>query len=273
MRQSRFNRNYELEVNGVAVRPPMRVSFSANKAVSGGLNKLTVQVFNLKESNRLALAKDAEDNTKNMPISFKVGYGDSLGLLFRGTVHRGINTRKGPDIVTELVCLDGGFDYLNSFTSKTVRGKSKAVDAVLADMPNTGKGKITKQQELIRPRVMVGASARLLDELLDEGETWYIDNEQLHIIKNNEVVSRFIPVVNSETGLLTTPSRENSKITFETLMNPSLKIAGLCSVESKSAPHLDGVYKIDAIGYSGDNYGSDWTQSVTAILAGSYSVV
>ena len=274
---SRFKRDYELTVQvsagqSVVVRPPMRVSFGGNKSVVGGLNKLTLNIYNLKQSNRLALVKDVEQQIR-IPLSLSVGYEDGLQLLFKGTVHRGSNSREGPDMVTELECLDGGFDYLNSFTSETVRGKRRTIDTILGDMPNTGTGKITAQQDLIRPKVLVGSSAKLIDDIVGEGETWYIDDEKLYIIKDGEVVSSFIPVVNSATGLLNTPTRDQSKITFDTLMNPTLKIGGLCRMESSSAPHLDGVYKIDTMGYSGDNYGSKWGQQVTGLLAAGYTVL
>jgi len=274
---SRFNRDYELTVQvstgqSVVVRPPMRLAFGGNKSVIGGLNKLTLSIYNLKQSNRLALVKDAEQQIR-IPLSLSVGYVDGLQLLFKGTVHRGSNSREGPDMVAELECLDGGFDYLNSFTSETVRGKRRAIDTILGDMPDTGTGKITTQQDLIRPKVLVGASAKLIDDIVNEGETWYIDDEKLYIIKDDEVVSSFIPVVNSATGLLNTPTRDQSKITFDTLMNPTLKIGALCRLESSSAPHLDGIYKIDTMGYAGDNYGSKWGQQVTGILAAGYTVL
>lgn len=277
MPQSRFDRDFKLTVQvsagrTVEIAPPLRVSFSANKSVSGGLNKLTLNIFNLQESNRLALVKDAEQNTQ-IPLSFSVGYNSELKLLFKGTVHRGSNSREGTDLVTELECLDGGFDLLTSFTSQTVKGKARSVDSILADMPNTGKGKLTNQQELIRPKVLVGASSKLIDELIGDGETWYIDDEKLYIIKDDEVVSSYIPVVSAVTGLLNTPTREQSKVTFDTLMNPTLKIAGLCQLRSTTAPHLDGVYKIESIGYTGDNYGAKWSQSVTGILASNYTVL
>ena len=277
MPQSRFNRDYKLvvQVSGgqsVEVVPPMRVSFSANKSVSGGLNKLTLNIYNLKTSNRLALVKDAEQR-KHIPLSFSAGYNGELKLLFKGTVHRGTNSREGADFVTELECLDGGFDVLNSFTSKTVKGKARAVDSILGDMPNTSKGKLTTQQDLIRPKILVGSSAKLIDELVGDGETWYIDDEKLYIIKDDEVVSSFIPVVKASTGLLNTPSREQSKATFDTLMNPTLKIGGLCKLESVNAPHINGVYKIDSMGYTGDNYGAKWSQSVTGILTSGYKTL
>jgi hypothetical protein len=278
VRPSRFNRDYALTVQaaGVApviVKPPMRVSFDASKSISGGLNKITVRIYNLKQANRLALVKDVEDFDKRIPLSLSVGYEDTLQRVYRGTVHRGRNTREGPDHVTELEGLDGGFDYLNSFTSKTVRGKDQAIGAILDDMPNTGRGKLTSARPLIRPRVLVGASALLIDDLLDADETWYIDDEKLYTLKADEVTSSFIPVVNAATGLLDTPTRDQFKISFDTLMNPTLKPGGLFKLQSVIAPHLDGVYKIETIGYAGDNYGDKWGQTVTGILAPEYAVI
>lgn len=274
---SRFNRDYELAVQvgsgrAIIIRPPFRIAFDVEKSVAGGLNKATIQIYNLEESNRLALVKDAE-SPKRIPLSLRVGYSGALRLLFKGTIHRGQNSREGTDMVTELECLDGGFDLLNSFTSATVRGGQRAVDQILTDMPNTAPGKINARPALIRPRVLVGASAKLIDDLLDDGETWFIDDEQLHIMRGDQVVSSFIPVVRADTGLLNTPTREQSKVTFESLLNPTLKIGGLCQLVSKTAPHLNGIYKITEMGYYGDNYGAEWGQSVTGFLAGGYEVI
>ena len=274
---SRFERDYELTVQvssgeAVVVKPPMRVSFSANKSAVGGLNKLTANIYNLNPTHRLALAKDAED-PKRIAIAFHVGYKDSMQLLFKGTVHRGTNTREGADFVTELECLDGGHDFLTGFTSATVKGKARAVDTVLADLPNIGKGKLTTLTDTTRPIVLVGPPARLLDRLVGEDESWYVDDEKLFVLKEGEVISNFIPVVNAATGLLNTPTREALKVTFDTLLNPTLRIGGLCKLESVSAPQMNGVYKIDQIGYNGDNYGSTWAQSVTCLLATDYKVI
>jgi len=103
--------------------------------------------------------------------------------------------------------------------------------------------------------------------MVGPGETWYIDNEQLFVIKDTEVTSGLKPVVSAETGLISTPTRDSSLVTFETLMNPTVKIGGLASLKSATAPHLDGIYRIETISYSGDNYGDAWTQTCTGTLA------
>lgn len=272
----RFNRDFELIIVidslELTIRSPLRIAFDGNKSISGGLNKLNIQIYNLKESNRLALVKDKEE-IKRIPLFLKVGYKDSLQSIFKGTIHQGRNSISGPDRITNLECLDGGVDFLNSFTSRTVKGKDNAIDAILSDMPNTGKGKITKQNILIRPKVLVGNSANLIDEQINSDETWYIENEQLFIIKNDEVVTGFIPEISAKTGLINTPEKENQKVSFETMMNPTLIIGGQCKLVSKTAPHLNSIYKVESLGLKGDNYGSDWKMSASCLKNNNFVVL
>jgi len=270
MTNPRFSRNYVLVITvdgrNVVITPPMQIVFEVTKSIRGGLNKMNIQITNLAESKRLSLVKDAEQR-KIMPIGLSVGYQDRIELIFKGTIHTGSNSRQGPDLLTSLECLDGGEDFLNSFTARTVEGGRRAIDAALEDMPNTGTGKITDRPVLTRPKVLVGNSARLIDDMVGPGETWYIDDEQLYVIKDNEVTSGLKPVVSAATGLISTPTRDSKLVTFETLMNPSVKIGGLASLKSSTAPHLDGIYRIETISYSGDNYGAAWTQTCTGTLA------
>lgn len=265
----RFERDYLLSVvvgkQIVDIAPPMRITFDAFKSIYGGLNKLTAQIYNMKESNRLILVKDAEQQ-KRIPFALQVGYKGLLTHIFKGTVFKGATKRSGADFITTLESLDGGFDFLNSFTSKTVSGKPAAIDAILKDMPNTKKGKITKQNLTSRPVVLVGNSGKLIQQQLGPNETYYIDDETLYIINKDEVRKTFVPIVSPETGLLNTPERENMRVTFATLMYPEIKIGGKCELKSTTAPHLNGFYRIESIKYSGDYFGTNWMQENTGTL-------
>lgn len=277
MPQFRFNRDYRLTIRvagqrDVEVRPPMRVAFSADKSVEGGLNKLTLRVYNLRPSSREAIAKDPEQS-RVVPVTLSVGYQGVMGTIFKGTIFKASNMRSGPDVITEMECLDGGADVLGSFTSRTIQGNANAVAAVLSDMPNTGLGKMAPVPELQRPRVLLGSSARLLDELVGDDQTWFIDDEQLYITGRDDAVSRVVPVVSAATGLLSVPEREQQRVTFKTVMNPALRLSGLCQLSSTLAPQMDGLYIIRTMGYSGDFDGSDWSQTVMANPAGNYRVL
>lgn len=271
----RFNRDYELVIgigsNQVTVKYPIRVVFSATKSISGGLNKLNLKIYNLTEASRLKLVKDKTDLTY-IPLVLSIGYQGSLERVFKGSVYVGSNKREGAELVSEIECQDGGVDFLNSFTSKTIK-RGDVVSSILEDMPNTTKGKITSIQELIRPKVLVGSSTKLIEEFISEDQSWFIDNEQLYIIKGNEVVSALIPVVSAETGLLNTPDNDLSKVTLQTIMNPALRPGGLYQLISTNAPHLNGIYKIESMNYKGDTHGDDWSQTITGIENFQYEVL
>lgn len=273
----RFDRNYELVIGlgneAVIIRPPIRVVFSADKSISSTLNTMKAEIFNLRESRRLKIVKDAEE-VKYIPVQLKVGYGDKLQLIFRGSVHVAKNSPELPEIITAIDCKDGGFDFINSYTSKTINGGDDYIPQLVSDMPNTREGKIAKGDSLIRPKVLVGPTMDLIRSGLKKDEYAYIDDEALHVIRDKQqVVDNVVPVVNSRTGLKNTPEREKLKVTFQTMMNPDIKIGRRFKLESKFAPHLDGIYRAEAINYSGDLDGEGWTMTVTGSLLANYQVI
>lgn len=311
-----FYRDYRLTVGignqAVIIEPPMSASFKALETVDKkSLGKLTVSVNGLKQSTRLQMVK-AEDDKKYIPVKLEVGYDGKLRQVFQGSVKSGAVKREGAIHVVILECEDGGHDYINSFTSRTVRGKELVVDAVLQDMPNTKKGAVTGLQQLIRPKVLVGSSSKILSDMLSSDEAFFIKDERINILKSLEVVSGNIPVVNARSGLLNTPqstkssaqtdvrqraqagtnspeidpgggkdnadsstlvSQVKGQVVFDTKLNPMLRIGGLCSLESVTNPSLNGVYKIYQIETSGQYTGQAWTQKVVCQPAGNYKVV
>lgn len=310
-----FYRDYRLTVGignqAVVIEPPITVSFKALETVDKkSLGKLSVSINGLKPSTRLQLLK-SEDEEKYIPVRLEVGYDGKLRQVFQGSVKSGAVKREGATHIVSLECEDGGHDYINAFTSRTVRGKDQVVDSVLQDMPNTKKGSVTKQQALIRPKVLVGSSSKILTDTLAPDESFFIKDERVHILKANEVTSGNIPVVNARSGLLNTPQAtkisaqddggrkakmptnepdtdpagkkdtdsstlaksSKGQIVFDTKLNPMLVIGGLCAVESVTNPALNGVYKIYQIETSGQNNGAAWYQKVVCQPAGNYSVV
>ncbi|HBB8697333.1 TPA: hypothetical protein J1A58_000138 [Escherichia coli] len=310
-----FYRDYRLTVGignqAVIIEPPITVSFKALETVDKkSLGKLSVSINGLKPSTRLQLLK-SEDEEKYIPVRLEVGYDGKLRQVFQGSVKSGAVKREGAIHIVSLECEDGGHDYINAFTSRTVRGKDQVVDSVLQDMPNTKKGSVTKQQALIRPKVLVGSSSKILTDTLASDESFFIKDERVHILKANEVTSGNIPVVNARSGLLNTPQAtkisaqddggkkakmptnepdtdpagkkdtdsstlaksSKGQIVFDTKLNPMLVIGGLCAVESVTNPALNGVYKIYQIETSGQNNGAAWYQKVVCQPAGIYSVV
>lgn len=275
---SRFNRTYQLAVQvsddkAVVIGQPLRVVFTVDKSNTTSLNKANIKIYNLKPENRLALVKDS-DQKKKIGVELLVGYSGQNERIFKGTVHIGQNSREGPDMVTTLECQDGGYDFRYGFTSRTVPAGKDPLDEILKDMPDTKKGAITKERPIAmtRPRVLVGNSYKTIGRTM-KGQRWFVDDETLNVINDDEVVSDQIPIVEAASGLVNTPAREEKKVTLQTMLNPALRVGGLFELKSTTAPHLNGIYKIEVISYDGDTSGSNWFQTVKASLAGEYKVV
>jgi hypothetical protein len=271
----RFLRDYSLTIGigaqAVTIVPPFRITFSATKSDDSSLNKMTLKIYNLGDTKRRRLVRDEGDDGY-FPLSLSVGYQGKLETVFQGSIETAGSPREGAEFVTSIECLDGGQDFLRGFVSATVTTKSAAFDAILGSMPNTARGKIGSAAEIIRPKVLVGNSIAVTQEMLDPGQQWFIDNERLNILRPNEVVSTFAPVISAATGLLNTPEAEKKTVTLNTMMNPAVKVGGLFRLISVTAPHLNGIYKAKTITYSGDTDGNDWTQQVTGTIAENYTV-
>lgn len=271
----RFDRAFRLIVQtsdsgAVVVQPPFRIAFTVDKTTDKTLNKANIKIYNLSAVNRDFLVKDADD-TKKIGVELLIGYGSKVERIFKGSVHVGAVAREGNDLVATLECQDGGYDFRNSYTSQTVKGDP--VNAILSDMPNTSKGKVTTNRTISnRPTVLVGNSYKLLGSTLT-GQRFFIDDEALNIINDDEVLSDVIPIVEAATGLLNTPVREEKKVTIQTILNPALRIGNLYQLYSVYAKHLNGVYKIETISYDGDYEGSNWFQTVVGTLTKDYKVI
>jgi len=271
----RFLRDYSLTIGigaqAVTILPPLRIVFSADKSDDADLNKLSLKIYNLNPDKRRRLIRD-EDSNDYFPLRLEVGYQGKIETVFRGSIETADSTREGAEYITSITCLDGGNDFFRGFVSASVTSKSAVIDTVLGTLPNTAKGKIGPMGDLVRPKVLVGNSVAVVQEMLGPDQKWFIDDERLNILRPDEVVSSFVPLISAETGLLNTPTAQKKEITLITMMNPSVKVGGLFKLVSVTAPHLNGVYKTSVINYSGDTDGNDWQQQITATVAENYVV-
>lgn len=265
---NRFGRDYELVITlntgeAISIKPNIRVQFDVVKSVDGGLNSCRIRVYNLSKDKRKKLIKEDTDSNTKMPFLLKAGY-NKIETLFKGFILESYSEKSGTDIVTTIVAMDGLVDAQGSYTSTTVK-KGDAINVILKDMPTTTRAKISDRPVLQRAKVLVGNSLKLVENNLKDDETYFIDEGKLYIIKQNEVISDFVPLVNNATGLLLTPKKKKYEVTFNTLLNPSIKIGGLVKLESILAENLNGTYKVLTITYRGDSQGTDWSQEVICV--------
>lgn len=263
---NRFIQDYRLvittDTQTIEILPPIKIEFDGEKSINSfGLNRLNLKIYNLLENKRNQLVKDAEE-TKYIRVELFVGYKGNIKQVFRGNVHRAYPEKNGANIASVLECMDGLNDVRTSFTSAEASTKRQAVERILQDMPNTDIGTITNQNTIYRNKVIMGNCYEELKKLLQPDELMYIEDEKLYIIKNTESASNYISLINADTGLISTPKRENQRVEIETRMNPSLKIGGRAELNSIYAPYLNGEYIIEAITFKGTYDGEDWNMNI-----------
>ena len=268
MNNDRFMRDYELIIKtntgeAIIIRNPIRIQFDIVKSVDAGLNSCRARIYNLSKDKRKKLVKEDTDTTNKLEFLLKAGY-NKIETLFKGFVLECFSEKSGADIVTTTVSMDGLVDAQGSYTSTTVK-KGDAINVILKDMPNTTRARISERPVVNRAKVLVGNSLKLVENNLKDDETYYIDEGKLYIIKQNEVVSDIIPLVNASTGLLNTPTKKKYEVTFNTLLNPTIRIGCQVKLESIYAENLNGTYKVLTITYRGDSSGTDWSQEVICV--------
>ena len=274
----RFSQSEAIEVNpnSFSDTEPLRIIFDGEKsAVSQGLNKLNIQIYNLEKKKRDRLFKDKEDNKTYFQVILSVGYKNiQKDVVFQGDIFQAFTEKKDNDYVTNLICNSGGFDYKNSFTSKTITRQDNVIDQLLNDMPNTLKGRIDeKENQIARAKILLGATTELINQETGNNRNWFIDDEKLYILKDNQIIDDVAVVVNSETGLLGVPTRANQLVEAITLINPAIRLRGLVQLESKEATNLNGIYGVDTIRFKGDTRGQDWKQTLVIRENTNYEVL
>ena len=263
----RFSRDYILTIGiggrAIIIQPPHRIAFDFMKSEAFGVHKMNLKVWNLSPLHREQLLKDEWGDDSYLPLELSIGYRDNLKLLMRGNVRKGEFDREGAEFVSSLEVWDGGYAKRNGFTNSVVQNKIDEARALLAGMPSTGEGKISTAGEYARPKILIGNSFDLLKKA-NPSKAVFIDNEQLFVLDENEPRDNYAPLVSAQTGLLNTPKINKGVVTFSTLMNPDLRLGGLCKLDSVSSQTLNGVYKIFSIHHKGDTDGNDWMQTIEA---------
>lgn len=263
----RFSENDLIEINPEGVNiEPLRIIFEGEKsATAQGINKLNLQIYNLEKTKRDRIFKDKENRIDYFQVILNIGYNNSQkSIVFQGDIFQAFTEKKDNDYITNIICDSGGFDYKNSFTSKTVTRQDVVIDQLLEDMPNTKKGVIDlKGIEFPRAKILFGATFDIINAEVGTDANWFIDDEKLYILKDNQILDDVAAVVSANTGMLGVPTRANTFVEAITLFNPIVRLRGLVQLSSIEAENLNGLYTVDTIKYKGDTRGEDWKQTLT----------
>lgn len=270
---SLFRRDWRLEVGGLVVARPLRVSFEVERSTRPTPNAATIRVWNLSRDSQ-ALVEGAGGAL----VVLEAGYVGERAEIFRGTVLRaraGQRTgspkseRDGPDVVTTIEATDGGLEYRRA---RVARGYSAGVSVatVLRDLAGAlgvGEGNLREVEALgeldggartfPEGTVISGSASGEMTRILRSlGLRWSVQHGALQILQRGAALQTRAVRLSSSTGLVGSPEvGTGGRVTARALLTPELWPGRRVRLE---ADRIQGQLVARAIRYEGDSHADPW---------------
>lgn len=274
----KFQRNYELEVVGndgnLYIFPyPLTLEFMVKRNVLASANTANFKIYNLGQQHRNVIYKDQfSPNLSFRSLILKAGYGvgqaTTLPIIFNGNVMQAQSYRleKSVNFVTEI----DGYDYAwvmtnatsnRNYPSGTVT-QAKIINDLIGDLQTTvpkgsslGIGAISPQFDVTYNQnvAIVGNTWEALQKITNNQA--YIDNSNVYCLFENDVFNGDLTIIDSQTGLLGTPKKQDRSIIVEMLFEPRLQVGQQVQIISNSLVQYpqnnNGYFKVVGIEHRG----------------------
>ncbi len=278
----KFQRSYKLTIelddggDAIIITPPFTIRFNVNRSVMSSLNTMDISIYNLAPQTRHRIFQDRFNTANYKRVILEGGYGQQLSTLFIGGMYEANSGREGVDIITRINCFGGFFDVRNTRVYKTIAAgqtQKQILTSLVQDFPHISANPVIGGVGDVRmPRsVTVNGNLWNFIKTFSSPIKPFIDNEQVIIMKDSEVRSSLITVIDASTGLLQTPRRDGGYLTLTTLFEPRVNMGQQMQVSSTVEPIYNGIHKVIGIQHEGiisDAQNGD-LRSVFQLLTGS----
>ncbi len=263
---SKFGRTYSLSVQTqdgtyLTVAPPFTVEFDITRNILSSANVSSIRVYNLNANNRSKVRKNKNDFGDLRRVQLRAGYDKNMPVVFEGNITQAWSVREGTNFITQIESFDGGFAYANSvsniaFPANTTQ--QTVVETFVRNLSSSGVQMgalgVFDGPALSRGNAYSGNTTDLLRELT--GGRFFIDNQKAYALSDNECLSGPVTTINSASGLLGTPVREETIVNFDMLFEPRLVLAQLVNLESANDEeafrlNFNGQWKVVSIKHRG----------------------
>lgn len=294
---TKFGRNYYLQVQdtnqpfssaisstNIVIEPPFTIEFDVIRKLYTAANLATIRIYNLSAEHRNILRKDLIDQGLQRTVILKVGYGDALYTILTGTVTQCWSVREQNNFITEIMAMDIGYANINAQTSMQFAAQTPQKSIIAQLMDSLGDFGISSgaigdySDTTSRGTSYSGSTLDIIAGITGGGS--FVDNGVIHALNDNEALATNpVPIINSQTGLLGTPRREDWTWVFNMILEPSLIIGQLVQIDSTSEMSgLNQQYRVSGLQHRGtisDAVCGDAITTVTvqAPISGSYNQV
>lgn len=240
-------------VEKIGIDLPFTIEFDVTRAIGGGFsNNATISIYNLAESTRKKIFKDAYTSDIYKGIELKAGYNDTIPTIFKGNIIQAGSVRRGVNYITTIQCADGGFGVTNGQINKEFpKGTTQAqiFGILIRSMPNIQTGAISKLgADHLRGSAYSGNSAEILGELSDGA--FFVDLEKGYVLGDSDALEGTLALIDASTGLLGTPVKEEKGLTLQMIFEPRLLVGQVIELKSQESI-FNGFYKVMGVHHHG----------------------
>ena len=215
----------------IIISNPITIEFHVQRNPFSQTSSTVIRLFNLNEERREALYKDIFSGHLYRPVILQAGYDEPLPILFAGNMQSCSSSRVegSTNYITEIRASDMTYAVKNSFSSWTMGeelvDRNRVISQLVGDLNVYGlkKGILSDFTKLYpRGRTVCGFTWEALQK--ETGGLAYIDNSNIHALKDDDAFIGSFPEISSETGLLATPRRWEKGVEVEMLFEPRLEV-------------------------------------------------
>lgn len=254
------SQGYMDATQSITIQLPITCDFEINRQFWGSSQTGTFTLYNLKEETRNLIYHDQYNPLQRANIQFKAGYGNNQYLLFNGWIRKAYSKRPSKDYMTVIEAFDGALQRANSWTSFT-RPPGMSLTSVITslnqDFVKTYKlastpyiGTLPEQINL-RPASYFGPTDYVLKSVLPSGVLSTIDLNQLKVISYTDAIESTFDIIDSETGLLEPPTRQETYVEAKLLFNPAIVMGQNVYLRSIDNSIFNGIYKVMGLVHNG----------------------
>jgi hypothetical protein len=255
----------------------LRIVFEIEKSAIGYPSKAKVLIYNLSNSSRQRIRTEFDR------ITLEAGYEDDFGVIFQGEIFNVFNRREQPEYVTEIYASDGGFNYRESYTSRSY-GAGVTVARIVSDLRtdmNLDVGQINADltAQKIYGWSFTGDTTLAMNQLAESHSfTWFIQAGKLYVTGDDESVNLASAFeITAESGMIGSPVLTERGINVKTLLNwqliPNEEIKVVALSQANNFAYLninsnipgvypqtqgEGTYIARRFVHRGDTRGNDW---------------
>ena len=235
----------------VEITMPFTIDFDINRNIMAGANTSRVTIYNLNQDTRKKIYKDQFRTAEYKGIVIRAGYGmeetpELLPIVFKGNLKQAYSHRDGTEFKTEVEAYDGGFAFVNGYQSTNFAAgtpMNDVLDTLINGLPHINKGAVGDFGGVLqRGNSFTGSSVENLQALTNGN--FFIDNEKAYCLLPDECLDGDISVLKAETGLLSSPLREETYLKIRTLFEPRVRVGQRISLESVTNSEFNGLYKV-----------------------------